>query len=104
MVYPLSKPDQFKPDLYIDENTDLTPYGFEGKVVSLPGHTMGSVGILTTAGDLFCGDLLANQGKPTLWSIDDMGAARASVEKLRSLTINTIYPGHGTPFTLSQFA
>jgi hypothetical protein len=32
--------------------------------------------------------------------MDDAAAANASVEKLRSLEINTLYPGHGQPFTL----
>jgi hypothetical protein len=34
---------------------------------------------------------------------DDKAAARASIEKLKSQTIKTVYPGHGTPFELSQF-
>jgi glyoxylase-like metal-dependent hydrolase (beta-lactamase superfamily II) len=102
-VYRLSKSDQFKPDLYIDENTDLSAYGFDGKVLQVPGHTKGSVGILMANGDLFCGDLLANRGKPTLWLPDDMPSAQASIEKLKTLPVKAVYPGHGTPFSLSQF-
>ena len=54
-------------------------------------------------GELFCGDLLVNQGTPELNTImDDLPAARASLDLLRSLRIAMIYPGHGEPFTLEQ--
>ena len=63
-----------------------------------PGHSKGSIGILTAAG-FFCGDLLQNTDGPGLNTImDDVAAAKASIEKLRSLGINTLYPGHGRPF------
>jgi glyoxylase-like metal-dependent hydrolase (beta-lactamase superfamily II) len=100
----LSKSDRFKPDLYIDEGYDFSKYGFDAKVLEIPGHSQGSVGILTVSGELFCGDLLANVGKPDIWSIiDDSDAAHASIEKLRSLQINTVYPGHGKPFPMELF-
>ena len=73
--------------------------------MNLPGHSKGfSIGILTADGHLFCGDLLANTDKPALWSIiDDEDAAHASVEKLRGLDIDTVYPGHGRPFPMKMF-
>jgi hydroxyacylglutathione hydrolase len=62
------------------------------------------VGILTTGGNLFCGDLLTNRGEPALNDIiDDLAAAQASVERLKSLGIQTIYPGHGEPFAMETF-
>jgi len=33
----------------------------------------------------------------------DLTAANASIEKLKSLKINTVYPGHGKPFPMSSF-
>jgi glyoxylase-like metal-dependent hydrolase (beta-lactamase superfamily II) len=93
--------ERFSPDLFVDEGSDLAEYGFAAKVVHLPGHSRGSVGILTPDGALFCGDLLWNMRKPGVHSIaDDPAAMKASLEKLRSLGINTIYPGHGKPFTM----
>jgi glyoxylase-like metal-dependent hydrolase (beta-lactamase superfamily II) len=51
-----------------------------------------------TDSDLFCGDLLENTEIPVLNSImDEPAAANISVEKLKSLKINTVYPGHGKP-------
>jgi len=104
LFFRLRKSDRFKPDLYIDEGYDFSGYGFDAKVLDIPGHSKGSIGILTASGDLFCGDLLANIAKPEIWSIiDDSVAAHASVEKLKCLQINTVYPGHGQPFPMELF-
>jgi glyoxylase-like metal-dependent hydrolase (beta-lactamase superfamily II) len=97
----LSKSDRFKPDLYVDNGYDLSRYGFDAKVYHIPGHSKGSIGILTTDGGLFCGDLLKNTSKPILNSlIDDLATANVSLEKLKSLEIKTVYPGHGRPFPM----
>jgi glyoxylase-like metal-dependent hydrolase (beta-lactamase superfamily II) len=99
-----SKSARFKPDLYIEDGCDLSGYGFDAKVLHIPGHSKGSIGILTAAGDLFCGDLLINNNKPVLNSImDDSSTANASIEKLKGLEINTVYPGHGKPFPMRPF-
>jgi hydroxyacylglutathione hydrolase len=95
--------DTFKPDFTIDEGFDLSGYGFNATVLHLPGHSKGSLGILTTSGDLFCGDLLYNIGKPGSIFIDDLTDFHASVEKLKSLKIDTVYPGHGKPFPMQLF-
>ena len=98
------KAERFKPDLYIEDAYDLSEYGLNANVLYLPGHSKGSIGILTADGDLFCGDLLENTDEPGIGSIiDDNAAANASVEKLKSLNINTVYPGHGKPFSMSSF-
>jgi hydroxyacylglutathione hydrolase len=89
----------FKPDWVITEEMSLAEYGFEARVVHLPGHSKGSLGILTAAGDLFCGDLLYHLwGKPQCLYIDDLAAFNASLDKLKQLKVKTIYPGHGKPF------
>jgi glyoxylase-like metal-dependent hydrolase (beta-lactamase superfamily II) len=104
LFFRLSKSDRFKPDLYINEGYDFSGYGFDAKVLDIPGHSKGSIGILTASGDLFCGDLLANVDKPDIWSIiDDPVAAHASIEKLKRSQINTVYPGHGQPFPMELF-
>ncbi|MCW4052489.1 MAG: MBL fold metallo-hydrolase [Candidatus Bathyarchaeota archaeon] len=104
LFFRLSKSDWFKPDLYIDKGDDFYGYGFDAKVLDIPGHSKGSIGILTGSGDLFCGDLLANVDKPEIWSIiDDSFAAQASVRKLKRLRIKTVYPGHGKPFPMELF-
>jgi len=95
----LSGADRFAPDVLLQDGEDLSGYGLEARVLSLPGHSRGSIGVLTAAGDLFCGDLLANVDRPNLWSIiDDHAAARSSVARLRGLPVHTVYPGHGSRF------
>ena len=60
-------------------------------------------GILTGEGDLFCGDLLTNNDGPRKNSlIDDETEMDASIARLKDLNIRKIYPGHGSPFTLSE--
>jgi glyoxylase-like metal-dependent hydrolase (beta-lactamase superfamily II) len=98
------KKERFKPDILIEEGDDLTAYGLSVNVLSIPGHSEGSIGILMDNSDLFCGDLFENKENPLLNSImDDIAAAKASVEKLKRLEIKTVYPGHGKPFLLKQF-
>ena len=98
------KDKRFKPDLYIEDGDDLSVYGFDAKILSIPGHSKGSIGILMANGDVFCGDLLENLEKPILGSImDDLVTANANVEMLKKLGINTVYPGHGTPFLMEEF-
>ncbi|MHB1413948.1 MAG: MBL fold metallo-hydrolase [Chloroflexota bacterium] len=97
--------DTFVPDIYVEDGQSLAEYGFDARVLHLPGHTRGSIGVLTAGGDLFCGDLLDNMfGRPELhFYIDDLAAANASVEKLKRLGIGTAYPGHGKPFPMGRF-
>ncbi|RJQ28417.1 MAG: MBL fold metallo-hydrolase [Peptococcaceae bacterium] len=94
--------DIFKPDLTIGEGFALSEYGLDAKVLHIPGHSKGSVGILTSTGDLFCGDLLYNIGIGIPF-IDNLADFNASVEKLKKLNINTVYPGHGKPFPMEKF-
>jgi hydroxyacylglutathione hydrolase len=95
--------ERFRPDLTIDDGYDLSEYGFDAKVLHIPGHSKGSIGILTTGGDLFCGDLLWNRRRPGTHSIvDDPAQLKASVEKLKNLRIKMVYPGHGKPFLMEM--
>lgn len=97
------KADRFVPDILVQDGYELSEFGFEARVLSLPGHSKGSIGILTGSGDLFCGDLISNTGKPALNSImDDPATAAASLEKLGRLVIQTVYPGHGDPFPMES--
>ncbi len=95
----------FVPDVLLDEETDLSEYGLDARLLFLPGHSQGSVGVLTADGDLFCGDLLTNaRGEPVKnWLVDVPEEMDASVKKLAALGVRTVYPGHGQPFAWSDF-
>jgi len=104
VLFKFGKSNRVTPELRLSEEFDLSAYGFDARVISLPGHSRGSIGILTSEGDLFVGDLLENTKQPALNSImDNRAAAQASVEKLKNLNVKLIYPGHGTPFAMDQF-
>ncbi|MCJ7678848.1 MAG: MBL fold metallo-hydrolase [Anaerolineales bacterium] len=93
--------ERFTPDVLLEDEHDLSQHSLEAKVIGLPGHSKGSIGILTASGGLFCGDLFENTKKPALNALmDDPVAANASLARLRALKIGTVYPGHGQPFAM----
>jgi hydroxyacylglutathione hydrolase len=93
--------ERFKADILLNDGYDLSQYGLEAKVISLPGHSKGSIGILTVNGEFFCGDLFENTKGPALNSlIDDPTAANASIANLAGQRIRMVYPGHGQPFEM----
>jgi glyoxylase-like metal-dependent hydrolase (beta-lactamase superfamily II) len=97
------KSRQFTPDVLLEDGADLSQYGLDARVISIPGHSLGSIGILTTGGELFCGDLFENMKGPKLnFIMDDPVAANASLAKLKSLQVKMVYPGHGRPFLMEE--
>jgi hydroxyacylglutathione hydrolase len=92
--------EQCTPDLFFQDGDSLAKYDLEAQVLNTPGHSTGSICILTSSGDLFCGDLLTNStGEPMLNSMMyDKEAGDASYERLKTFSINMVYPGHGRPF------
>ncbi len=103
LLFRFGRGSRFLPDLFVEDGEDLSEDGWEARVVGIPGHSRGSIGILTAGGDLFCGDLLENTDGPALGSImDEPEAGEASLEKLRGLEIATVYPGHGSPFLMAE--
>jgi len=104
IMFRFGKSNRFEPDIHVNDGQTLTQYGLDATVLRIPGHSKGSIGIVTAVGDLLCGDLVENTDKPALNAImDDLAAANASVEKLSGLSIKTVYPGHGKPFPMEQF-
>jgi hydroxyacylglutathione hydrolase len=96
--------DMFEPDVFLEDGESLAPYGYDGEIAHLPGHTRGSIGVVSRDRDVFCGDLLMNMlGGPGLeFFIDDLAAAAESVERLRKLGARTVFPGHGKAFELRR--
>jgi hydroxyacylglutathione hydrolase len=104
VLFRFGKSKRFEADLFVDDGYTFSEYGFDASVPIIPGHSKGSIGIMTTNGDLFCGDLFDNTDNPMLNSIiDDPESAKTSVEKLRGFVVNTVYPGHGKPFSMEGF-
>jgi glyoxylase-like metal-dependent hydrolase (beta-lactamase superfamily II) len=87
--------DRFAPDILLEEGQSLAAYGLDAKILYTPGHSIGSISILTAGGDLYCGDMFNNVWGRILKSTDE-----GVFEKIRELEIKTVYPGHGEPFSM----
>lgn len=99
----LGPEERFSPDLVLADGDDLSRFGLEATVLALPGHSKGSIGVLTSDGELFCGDLFENTDEPRLNpQLEDPAEAKRSLEKLKRMRISVVYPGHGSPFTKEQ--
>jgi glyoxylase-like metal-dependent hydrolase (beta-lactamase superfamily II) len=89
------------------EDGDLVDLGDRRfRVLHLPGITAGSIGLYEASSQsLFLGDTLFDRepiydGEPAGDSDDaDRAAFRRSLERIHSLAIATVYPGHLSPFT-----
>ncbi|MCK5828644.1 MBL fold metallo-hydrolase [Candidatus Bipolaricaulota bacterium] len=102
-LFRLKKGDRFTPDVLLDEGDRLTSYGLDATVFHVPGHTRGSLAMLTADGAFFSGDFLENRTRPSIATfVDDAAVLRAEFERIKTLNIQTVYPGHGTPFALEE--
>lgn len=49
------------------------------------------------------GDFLENRTRPSVATlVNDAEALKASFERVKTLDIRTVYPGHGKPFTMDE--
>jgi hydroxyacylglutathione hydrolase len=91
--------DRFQPDILLQNGEVISMYGLTLKVIHTPGHTRGSVCILTNDGQLFVGDMLANRMKPGFPPfIENDEALHKSLDVIKRLDARIVYPGHGKPF------
>jgi glyoxylase-like metal-dependent hydrolase (beta-lactamase superfamily II) len=96
--------DRFTPDVFLEDEQSLSSFGLDATILHLPGHSKGSIGVLTGDGNLFCGDLLENTHRPAVNSLgDDRPQMAASAEGLKGYPIKMVFPGHGKPFPWSQW-
>jgi glyoxylase-like metal-dependent hydrolase (beta-lactamase superfamily II) len=99
LLSPLARFVPLVADLLLDDGADLSPYGVDARTVLLPGHTPGSLGVITAEGDLFAGDLFVNYTVPAQpIYLSDREAWRQSHERVRGLEPRMVYVGHGEPF------
>ncbi len=95
----------FQPDILLEDGQVISLYGLTVKIIHTPGHTKGSIALLTDYGRLFVGDTLSNRfhpGFPPL--IENEEELHKSLEILKRTDAKLIYPGHGRPFTFADLA
>ena len=87
-----------------EEGLSLSDYGVSGRVFHTPGHTEGSSSVLLDSGEAYVGDLAMNRfplcfsPRISIFS-HDFQKLVDSWELLLSKGAETIYPGHGEPFS-----
>lgn len=95
--------EKFNPDILLNEGDSLMEYGFDVKVLHTPGHTLGSIAVITKDGELISGDTFANIDKPaTAPNASDFLSLHTSADRLKAMNIKMVYPGHGAPFEFKQ--
>lgn len=96
--------EKFHPDILLADGLSMEDYGVDAKVVHLPGHTAGSVGLLFSDGSFLSGDTLVNVGKPSsAINATDFDRLDQSLLRLRKMDIRMVYPGHGAPFAFADW-
>ena len=86
-------------DLLLEDGADLSPYGANARTMLLPGHSPGSLGIVSAEGDVFVGDLFVNYSVPSQpIYLSDRKAWQRSYERVQALAPRMVYVGHGEPF------
>ena len=92
---PVARPENL---VYVGEGDDLGAYGFDARVIELPGHTLGSIGVDVESRHLIVGDALDNWIRPGVGHLFyDRDALRKSTEKIRAQGDRTVWYGHGKP-------
>ncbi len=87
-----------------DEDLSLADCGVPGRIITTPGHSMGSVSVLLETGDAFVGDL-AMKGLPMRIGpglpifAEDLQKVKRSWQLLLDKGATTVYPAHGKPFS-----
>lgn len=94
------KPVPLYPDLFLADGTYLAEYGIDARIVHTPGHTPGSLSVITSTGDALIGDLLLRMplrfGRPSYpFFIDDLAALKSSIRTILDLKPANLYAAHG---------
>lgn len=94
----------FAPDLLLEEGFDLAEYGVPAMVRALPGHTLGSIGILVEKDDFIVGDAMMNLGgAPQAQLYEDRAAMLQSLRTIRESGAKWAHVGHGPRVSLQHF-
>lgn len=100
MIKPLIRSifPEIRPDVVVSEGApfDLSPWGIDGKVIALPGHTAGSVAVVMANHTAFVGDMFRG-GPAEHYFHADRARNRQNIETLCKMGVEKFYLGHGGP-------
>jgi hydroxyacylglutathione hydrolase len=91
------RPEPVKADILLEDGDRLDDLGLEARVMHTPGHTLGSSCLIVEERLGFMGDLLTNNGQPSLQRLfaEDWSLLRQSYARLQEIELEMAYPGHG---------
>jgi len=91
------RPEPVKADLLLEDGDRLDDFGLEARLIHTPGHTLGSSCLIVEERLGFVGDLLTNNGRPSLQRLfaEDWSLLRQSYARLQGMELEMVYPGHG---------
>ena len=88
----------FAPEVYLQDGDSLEKFGISAKIVALPGHTKGSIGIDLGKDGIIVGDALMNMFYPTVSMLyHDYEQMLESAKKISGMGERIVYFGHGKP-------
>ena len=87
-----------EPDLTFVDEMDLTPLGFAGKAVRMPGHSADSLCLFLDTGEAFVGDLVRGSGRDLSFGMfyEDEAACAESLRRVIAASPRTVHLSHGT--------
>jgi glyoxylase-like metal-dependent hydrolase (beta-lactamase superfamily II) len=95
------------PDVVVRQPLDLRPYGVDGEIVPVGGHTPGSLAVVLRSGEVLSGDLVrgrlpARHRPVEHFFQDDVTAAHAAIAALLARGARFFHPGHGGPLSAAD--
>jgi len=97
------KLQRLAPEIIIERETSLRPFGVHGSLVPTIGHTDGCLSLLLDGGSAIVGDLVMNglfrtKAPHVPLFIHDRAAWEDSLQGLLDRGVKRFYTGHGGPF------
>ena len=101
------------PDIVIQGDYDLRPYGIDAKLIETPGHSLGSISLITSRREAYIGDVIVAQN-PTIERpccvayfcyTEDTPTANAQIlpnVQMLLESADVFYSGHGGPFSREE--
>lgn len=92
-----------EPDILFTNHLDLSSYGFDGKIINTPGHTIGA-STLIVGNSALVGDTLFNKfGIKYPFFANNEAALKESWHQLLKLDVDYYYPAHGKRISKEEF-
>ncbi|MBR3277512.1 MAG: MBL fold metallo-hydrolase [Lachnospiraceae bacterium] len=98
-----TKVDKPENIISVKDGDSLASYGFDARIIGMPGHTKGSIGVDVGGKDLIVGDALDNWISPATGHLySDLDEIIRTADRIKAMGERTLYYGHGKP-TANRF-